>query len=201
MKTNTYLLTALSVLVLSACGGGDTPAAPPPVQPIDKYVGSWKTVCYENTNGVQLASNGLPVYQTRTFTYAATGATSASWVWIDTYFAPTDTTCAQASIGNVTRPNTNKITIDGTTTIGANLVDKITYTAALPFPGAVPVSVNGPYIINGLDFANSFNESVVEKVVGFVNGSKLTFGGGNPLDAGGYPTTLSAEPGTTFTKQ
>ena len=203
MKTNTYLLTALSALVLSACGGGGgggTPVAPAPAaaQQVDKYAGSWKTTCFLNVNGVSLASNGQTVYQTRTYTFASTGATTASWVWVDTYFPPTDTTCTQASVGNVTRPSTNSVTLDGTATIGANVVDKTTFTAAAPFPGLGAV---GSLTINALSFAGSYNEATTGKAVAVINGTTLTFSGSAPFDAGGYPTTLNATVNTTFTKQ
>ena len=124
-------------------------------------------------------------------------------VWIDTYFAPTDTTCSQASIGNVTRPSSNTITIAGTGQYGAIIADKLLVTYARPFLNLPEGTGTGVITVNNLSFGSSFNQGGSDKGLGYVSGTTLTFGGDNSAqDAAGYPTTFGAPyPGSIYTKQ
>ena len=142
-------------------------------------------------NSVTLASNGQSVYAVTSFTFAKTGSASLSLVWIDTYFAPTDATCAQASIGNVTRPSSNTITIDGTGQYGAITADKVIATYARPFLNLPEGTGVGTITVNNLTFGSSYNQGGTDKFLASITGNTLTFGGNSSaLDAAGYPTTF-----------
>ena len=214
MNTKLLIVGAVSLLALAACGGGGgvvsaptaapaaaAPAAPPAApaagQAADKYTGTWATACFRNLDGVTLASNGALMFQTRSYTFSPISAAVVSLVWKDTYFAPTDTTCSQASLGNVTRPNTNTATIDGTKVIGANTVDKITPAVALPFPGLSA----GTYIFNGVRYPGSYNQPNNGKLIASVTATTLTLGFDSVLDVNGYPTVLDTTPNAILTKQ
>ena len=208
MNTKFLLISAMSLIALTACGGGgsgSTPAAAPAatpvasaaVQAVDKYTGTWQTACFLNLDSVTLASNGGLLYQTRAYTFSPTTATVASLVWKDTYFGPLDTTCSQASLGNVTRPNTNSVSIDGTKVVGPNTVDKVTPAVALPFPGLSAAN----YVFNGVRYPGVYNSPSNGKLIAFVTATTLTIGVDSVLDANGYPSVLDTTPNAILTKQ
>ena len=202
------LLSVCTALALTACGGGTsssdstaataapTSSAPTSSAQSAKYTGTWKTGCFLGVDGTTQSSTGATAYQTRSLTFVPTGASLLSVTWVDTYYASTDTTCTQASIGNVTRPSTNKVTLDATGTAGTTAVDKVTLTAAQPFPGFSA----GTYNINGLTYVGAFNTSTTEKYIAAATSTTLTHGSGAPLDASGYPTTLGTTARFIFTK-
>ena len=149
-----------------------------------------------------MTSNGQDVYQTRSVTFNATGATTLAVIGIDTYFAPTDTTCSQPSVGNTTRPNSNTLTVTSTALFGTVTADRVISVYARPFLNLPEGTGIGTIAVNSLTFASSYNQGGSDKFLVSVGGTNLAYSGGTTLDTNGYPTTFTTPAtATTFIKQ
>ena len=214
MNTKNFLLSILSVAALAACGGGGGDAAPAAATgpaaattAASKYAGTWKSACFKNTSDVRTnpSDPNALAYQTRSYTFVATGASSASVVWTDTYYSDTDTNCAVVE-EEVIRPNTNTATIDGTTntvasSVPSQLVDQLTLVFARPFPSN-PITAPTTYrsTNGGLTyFPITYDQATTVKQIALVTSTTLTFGA--PGVANPYPTLLGTTPNLIYTKQ
>ena len=204
-----FAISAVTALALSACGGGGggtpvaaapapapAPAPPTAAQASDKYTGTWRGIC-TLSDVKQGSSTGALVYQRGAVTFAATGPTTSNVVLAVAYFAPTDTTCAQASVGSLTT-NNNTFRVDGTTVIAGNTVDKVTVVGVAAFPG---LSGGTGITINGLNYPNRYNTGSTDKNLAYVSGTTITPDDDGVRDAAGYPTALSTSPSAVLTKQ
>ena len=116
-------LAAVAIAALAACGGGDS------TEPADKYVGNWKSSCYQDT-----ATSGNIYYYINKANYAKV---SAGEIMITaTYDAHSDTACAsKVGSGNLT---TRKMNIGAETTFlgaKADVIALITVSTGEAFPG------------------------------------------------------------------
>lgn len=166
MKLHTSFLPVLvltcAVATLSACGGGGGGAVVADAS--DKYVGVWNSACVAGA-----PSGGNSFYKT-TLTISKIGAATYSLGSVINGYPAAG--CSGAGTLVPGDSGTLVQTIVGNKTIGADLVDKVTY------PNGVGTS----------------------KDVAFVNtaGPTLQRGNSGALDADGFPTTLEA---TRYAKQ
>ncbi len=183
MKRHTikFLCTGLAVLVLSACGGGDSDAPPPTVAgPLAKYEGIWKDGCLSNnreTTTISSSNNGAALAVTfKDEFFDKTGCTGAV-VATGTYGPPQPPmtvsykeTVANASVKLLTG-QTIQATVDRISAVGSG--------ASMTYAGT---GVTGPTIVGGkqtwrIAYSGGNITVQVEPLSGTIDGALLLHNG------------------------
>jgi hypothetical protein len=129
LKISQFTLTLLATATLVACGGGGSSSSRVTPQPAAlataAYGGNWKDACsiqgslFKNSSNTNLNEQYFS-------TITPISDTSISVVDTIKHFAPTDTTCSGSPVIVQTQAGLT-LTLTGTATIGAQVVDKITF--------------------------------------------------------------------------
>ncbi len=170
LKINQLTLALCASATLVACGGGgssgDSTAAPvPAVLATAAYGGNWKDVCRVGDSSFMNSAN---VNMNGQYFVTITPLSDTTFSVVETvkHFAPSDMTCTGNSVAITQTKAPATFTVVGTTTIGGQVVDKITGPAesatvslvsgAISITGsslnATTVSLNG-YSIAGITLA------------------------------------------------
>lgn len=114
-----WLITCLTAITLTACGGGSSTTAASGTDASDKYVGTWKRCnVYNIAQGNFLAFSDV-------LTIAKVGA--ASYSSAGSRFDHTDAACTSTGTPVLGEAGTTVFTITGTKTVAPYLVDTLTY--------------------------------------------------------------------------
>jgi hypothetical protein len=215
-------LITVAITILTACGGGgggssDNSSVQPvvTVDPIDKYVGTWKTSCSAlGVTGIVQSADGLPtrtIFGLKNSKLNATAVNSEMTIYA---YANNDEKCANAPIGmlvksglntggesssNVTSTytgnyGTNGLTYDGSTTLATGQkVDKLTIVES-----KVGITSNANYTVGKIKFnASDFPGGTFKSIAYFADDNTLTIN----TSSMAYPTVLDSTSNTIFTKQ
>jgi hypothetical protein len=188
------LLAAFASLVTACGGGGDSGSTATPTatsDPIDKYATNFTVPCALNGE-ITSASTGASLYSkiTASFQSKVSATKMLYQLKIESYAAKD---CSGAPLGTITAAGDNNFwQIDGTAVIGADTVDKLTFSKAPFFPGISAAKIT----INGVSYSGKwygYQTPVVGKDILLLKGSDL-YGGdySKPMDAQGYPTAVEA---------
>lgn len=216
MNTTKLLSAALMAVALAACGGGGSdstedgnpagttgnttgsPTTSPPVGTssvgADKYAGTWISGCADSV-AVTASAPTVALKQTISYTFAKVSDAKASLVQVTNIYPSTG--CTGTALATHTNAgSSNALVIDGTTTVDASSVDKVTVTI-----GAIGgLSAGGTINLNGVVYpGNYFMVTSATKNLAKIAGTSLNLGNTTALDAQGYPTAINS--GLTYTKQ
>lgn len=201
MKNKIYLaaLTAATAAMLAACGGGDgdTVSGPGGAEPIEKYMGTFVSVCRAEDPSIT-TSAGLPLRSQETWSAPTkVSATKASFVLTLRTFTSSDCSGTAFSELSQNAGGNTFFQVDGTATIDGKAVDKMTIGEGVWFPGIAANVIT----VNGVSYSGpkfSRQAPLIEKEVLSLVGNALSEGDrSKPLDAQGYPTALSSTPSAT----
>jgi hypothetical protein len=164
-KTNTNMKKAFLIFASFSILGLTACGGGDSVDPIDKYIGAWEG-CISNAPGSYRETLGIT---------KENATTAKSTVVLVNYPNPGCTGAAGEPVYKLINFN-----LQGTKTIGAETVDKVIIT---------------DFGVTDASFTPLSNFPSTRKDVFLIANSTFRFspGGGGPLDAEGYPNTLSAD--------
>lgn len=216
--TSGIALSALAVL-LNGCGGGGggdvsdggsatsnttsaaaassntTAAVATSSDPIDKYLGTIVGGCNANT-WITDSATGAILYARVTLTsQAKTSATKALFQIKHDIFETSGCGGTPRTTLTVSGANT-WFNVDGATTVGGKVVDKITNSEDAKLPG---ISAGATITVNGVRYNAKYVAQFANKDLAAFVGKDLYLGDfSKALDAEGYPTELQQQPTATM---
>jgi hypothetical protein len=208
------LIASVSVLVLSACGGGGSdPSTSPKATDLAQIQGTWKGTCdIESSGSTPVVNVGL---SQESLVIGAPRADGSASVTSTTRYFNTGTSCSGAPIATITElPST--ISSSGTTTASGLTAFKVsaTSTAGTPtFSGAASIQNREGASCVEVIFGTAPNTSAICEeiettsstvkllIAPTANGGAFDIGANAPLDAQGFPTALLPASEGRYTKQ
>lgn len=190
-------------LALTACGGGGSSSTPTeadtgdtgsqaPTHHADRYVGTWQSPCRPST---EVTRNGLPVNMIVELAFTKLDANTLQAGYVERYYEPGDTSCANPPAGTQTRVNnSNRLTLANRVSASFNSTMVEADAVSLSIAASSGLSSGGIIVINGTTFpGNYFQRTTNRRDLAFVApDGKLYFGDLATAQGDAYPTTLDA---------
>ena len=203
----------LCALALSACGGGSGGAASSTLDPIDKYLGTWKGAC-DTVDFVLQSSDDKPTSLTYNLKFTKLSATTANIELTVSVYGNADTTCQGAPIGRIVQTglsdntelsNASGITSsygpntwtyeDNVTLSGGQQVDQMTLISSKLSNASSSTLTAGPIKVD----LSYFPAETTKNIAHFIDANTVILNSSTVAD--GYPTELVQNKYLTYIKQ
>lgn len=191
MKKVNLLAAAVIAMSLSACGGGGgggDDAGDDPSVSVDKYLGTWESIC-DTSEMRAAAAPTVALKQKWRLILTKVANNKVSFVMVTDIYPTAG--CTGTPLATQTNDaSANSVVIDGTGTIGGAAVGKITFTLS----NVGGISAGTTITLNGIVYPGDyFMRTAKYKDVIQLTGSTLLMGDADAaLDSAGYPSALDA---------